>query len=255
MKKIKKKTDNDCSKKNFIKVSSLISAPLLKPQSNTIASIKWTLDKGLVMDIKSTEDIKLYSESSNDFVNLGKKIVLSRLINSDTFSSVLMLPFEAISVFGTDVRPGVSGVLLNGTISVYEDVLVGRERYLAGQNQLILGDTVKFIKNIDGTEKDISVKGFIRVAPNGDGNEQGMFIVAYSGLNELNFRSLKTKIYRFGSNGYVFSPGLWTRIQNAPDMILLLAIIGILVAIIELISIFNEKVFSGIKSADEKKTD
>ena len=219
------------------------SEPILELNAGTIAYIEWSLYQGLNIELKSADEsghsAQLSSASSGKSIPLSRHVIIHRPASEKPIHPALTMPFEAVSVFGTDVRTGVRGILNSGNLSVYEDTLFWHERYLAGSNPLYPGDTIKFTTEINGKDTDLPVKGFLRISNNEEGNETGIHVAAYTGSADIDYRKTKAKIFRFGTDGYNYSPSMWTRIENAPDIIIFISFFAIFWALMEVGSKLN----------------
>lgn len=216
---------------------SLFEEPVFKLNPDVQSIIQWSLRDGLRMELKAPEGQSvgmIVSASGEGQKVLGERVVLTREPAGDEPSNTLTLTFEGHSTFGTDARLGTTAMLRSGSISAYEEssFWLWNERYLAGENTLSLGDTLRFVDNHDN---DAVVKGFMRISPNEEGIEQGINVIAYSNVEGAQGTrdSTSIKIFRFGSDGYVFSPTLWARLENAPDIIFIVSILGLLLALAE----------------------
>lgn len=228
-------TEALCKSGEPLDLNSTYEEPVLELSTGTHTIVQWSLRDGLKIELKAGESGHvgtLTSATGKDKKLLGERVILSRPPQGDDLSRSLTLPFEGYSTFGTDVRLGTSALLSAGTISAYEDNPLWAERYLAGENHLSLGDTVRFIGS--GSE-DAVVKGFMRISLNDEGVEQGINVIAYSNVESAQGTrdSTRIKIFRFGSEGYQFSPTLWARMENAPDVILWVSALGLLLALKE----------------------
>lgn len=238
------------------KLNSLFQEPVLKLNPDVRSIIQWSLRDGLRMELKAPEGQRvgmIVSASGEGQKVLGERVVLTREPAGEEPSRTLTLTFEGHSIFGTDARLGTTAMLRSGTISAYEEssFWLWNERYLAGENTLSLGDTLRFV---DNHGNDAIVKGFMRISPNEEGIEQGINVIAYSNVEGAQGirDSTSIKIFRFGSDGYVFSPTLWARLENAPDIIFIVSILGLLLALTEVygraLGFFGSKPEEGVNS-------
>ena len=228
--------DSLCSSSDFRPASELQQEPILRLLPGTRAVLQWSLRSGLNIELHaksgSSSAAELISAATGQKMELGPKIILHRPPQGDSLTAALTFPFEGYGVFGTDARLGVTGLLSQGQISAYEDTPLIGERYLVQNVELSLGDTVKFIND---SNQNVPVKGFLRIALNDEGVEQGIYAIAYSNISgEAGAsESGRIKVFRFGSEGYEFSPTLWARLQNAPDIILFVSFLGLIMALAE----------------------
>jgi len=144
-----------------------------------------------------------------------------------------LLPFRGRLTVGDDVATGVDSVLLSGTVSVVEEQLFGRSRYVAGSGTLDAGDRIQFWarNGKTGTLEPAVVNGFVRAEPMTGFSEplNAMRLVAHGQAEYV-------QVERLGSAGYRIRAQHWARFVNDPVLAALTAIVALLILLIEFLS-------------------
>ncbi|WP_297528284.1 hypothetical protein [Thiohalobacter sp.] len=144
-----------------------------------------------------------------------------------------LLPFRGRLTVGDDVASGVNSVLLSGTVSVVEEQLFGRSRYVAGSGTLDPGDRIQLWgRNANtGTLEPVVVNGFVRAEPMEGFSEpvNAMQLVAHGQAEYV-------QVERLGSAGYRIRAQHWARFVNDPVLAALTAIVALLILLIEFLS-------------------
>ncbi len=232
---------NSSCNAGFKPVNNLDDDPVFNIAANTSIQLSWSHLKGLVISVSNVQgSVGNITNSLGDRLILPTMLALSRSNSVDRQYPPLNLTFEGTGEFGSDVRLGSTAVLNQGVISAYEQTPITHERYLLQEFSLTTGDTIRFEK----TNGDAALmKGFFRVGLNSDGISSGMHFVSYSssGTHADTEESDRIKVFRFGTDGYFFSPTLWARIESAPDIILLISGLGLVLGVIEIFKMLRLK--------------
>lgn len=194
----------------------------LKLTENTKVTINRQGIEKIHINIKSkTNDSAGSIDNQGKVTRLGKQAIFTIHINEKP----LLLPFIGRLTTGDDVADGVDSILLSGTVSVMEEQLIGRARYVVNIEKLDAGDRVQLWSR-DHTET--TSYGFIRAdSTKGVSNPiNALTVIAHSQADHA-------QVERFGSAGYKIYAPQWARFLHDPWLVAATSIITIIVLLLE----------------------
>jgi len=209
---------------------------LLQINPNTSATVFWSMAQGLQVELSSPASVGVLIRTSKEPLSLGSTVLLHRKIGG---TSPLTLTFEGEIQIGSEAKLGQENLLRSGVVQVFEKVKIFGKKYLLGEIELSMGDAITFVQQESNQALSI-VKGFLRVSSEEAGYEKGIYIIAYTAASDR-AQNNSLQVTRFGTEGYIFSPTIWNRIQADPFISLFITIFGALLLILELLSKWKER--------------
>lgn len=145
----------------------------------------------------------------------------------------LVLPFRGQLTAGDDVAAEVDSMLLSGRVSIVEEQLSGRTRYVAGVRELDPGDRVQFRRESSASEGENAVAlvdGFVRAEPAGFSEAtNALALVAHGAAGHV-------EVHRLGSAGYRIRAKRWARFVHDPLVAGFTAAVALTALLLEFIS-------------------
>ncbi|RRQ22351.1 hypothetical protein D6C00_10585 [Thiohalobacter thiocyanaticus] len=146
----------------------------------------------------------------------------------------LVFPFRGTLAVGDDVAAGVDSIMLNGTVSVVEEQLLGKTHYVAGGEALDTGDRVQLWNKAPygSVEPEPAVvSGFVRAEAMEGFSEpvNALTLVAHGQADYV-------QVERLGSAGYHIHAPHWARFLHDPLLAASTAIIALVALLFEVLS-------------------